>query len=578
MRYFAVLGIFVFGCHTKTSQPPRQVGRHGYVRQTSGARGVTGIAVTVTDASSGRQILVGRTDAEGRFDFAVPPGRYAFAATTATGFAFIEDVASDDEPVITLSSQCHRVSGKVTGVLVAPAVVTISRISSHVGDRFVAEVSRRGDAVACLPDGEYSAQVEGQSTSLAVPLTVPTSNSLLFKAYPTSQVENIPKGITLERADLEAFARSLVDIPILGLGEANHGTGDFFAYRGRLSLELARIGKLRSILLEADAVRMLTVDDYVMGENVDIAGAVAGLRFWITDVHEFLAFLAEVRNYNSARAPDQKVHVMGIDAQRLEPPVQHLLAHAQALGISEREAALLTRVAPDHGKAFTTMSPGDRGTLAALLNRLAAPVARSGIATEEVRASIAARSVQYQLDYLNEEGGDELRDQAMANLAAYIVDVSGANQAALWAHDDHIAREATGAAKSLGQYISERFGNSYYPIAFLSYTGSARAWDAGGKIGVIPFDLGPTPRYNVESIIMTAARFPDVAWVRLDTTTGALKQWLATPRYVREFGAAYSPGGTQKLRFFPGGIAAVVVVQNASASHPTPTGVRKVAR
>ena len=52
---------------------------------------------------------------------------------------------------------------------------------------------------------------------------------------------------------------------------------------------------------------MMTIDDYVLGADIDVAKAVSALRFWTTDVHEFLAFLANVRSYNAVAAPDVKV-------------------------------------------------------------------------------------------------------------------------------------------------------------------------------------------------------------------------------------------------------------------------------
>jgi len=477
----------------------------------------------MTDALSGRQVSVERTDATGHFSFATTPGHYAVAVTSADGFAFVEDISSDSDPVITLSSDCRRLSGRITGTLAFPAAVAISRISRYVGDRFVAYPDNRGQITACLPDGGYSAHVEGVITSLAVPVTISADTTIEFRACATSKIEQVPNNIRIDRTDLESFSHSLLDRQVLGLGEANHGTGDFFTYRGRLSLALARSGRLRSILLEADAIGMMTIDDYVMGANVDIAKAVNALRFWITDVHEFLAFLAEVRSYNAAVPQNGKVHVLGIDAQRVEPPVQFLLERRTALAISEPEAALLARIAPDHAKAFSNLVNGERETLSSMLDRLVAPSGPADLTGDRTRASIAARSVRYQLGYLSKLGTDGLRDQAMAELAAYIVTLSNSQQTVLWAHNDHVAREPTGAAKSLGQYLSERFGEAYYPIAFLSYSGNARAWDAGGKIGVIPHELGPAPPYNLEAVVMNAARSSDAAWLSLDTATGALK-------------------------------------------------------
>jgi len=85
------------------------------------------------------------------------------------------------------------------------------------------------------------------------------------------------------------------------------GPPSFYAYRGKLSLALARAGNLRAIFIEADATMMLTIDDYVMGEDVLVEKAVANLGFWITDVYDFIAVLKDIRTYNAAVPATDKI-------------------------------------------------------------------------------------------------------------------------------------------------------------------------------------------------------------------------------------------------------------------------------
>ena len=146
---------------------------------------------------------------------------------------------------------------------------------------------------------------------------------------------------------------------------------------------------------------MLAIEDYVMGVDVDVAKSVAALRFWTTDIQENLAFLAEVRAHNARSTAADRLHILGIDAQRVDPPVQFLLAHRSDLQISDREADLLTQVAPAHGAAFTKFSVDDRELLSSLLQRLVA--VNDGpmdLTSAAARASIAAWSITYQLGYL----------------------------------------------------------------------------------------------------------------------------------------------------------------------------------
>lgn len=76
---------------------------------------------------------------------------------------------------------------------------------------------------------------------------------------------------------------------------------------------------------------------------------------------------------------------------------------------------------------------------------------------------------------------------------------------------------------------------------------------------------------------MRATGLPDIAWLPLRTLPATFRGWLATPRFVREVGAAYvDPEATMMLRPMREAFDAVVVIKTGHDSTPTPTGVRKI--
>jgi erythromycin esterase-like protein len=289
-----------------------------------------------------------------------------------------------------------------------------------------------------------------------------------------------------------------------------------------------------------------------------------------------------VRRYNASATAERRIHVLGFDAQMTEPAATLLVERRDQLDLSQREADLLGQLAADHGKRFTAMGASDRRALAELLGRLGDGVRSVDPRTTQGRAAIAARSLRHQLGYLSEPNWvkqGRMRDEAMADLAAFVIERGGRGSGCLLAHNGHVARERSGGTETMGQFLAERLGDNYYPIGFFSYEGSARAWDAAGEIGVIAHQLAPTPAYNMESAIMAATGFADVAWVDIATLPAALRQWLELPRFSREFGSGYfGAQDAQALRHFPRAFEALVVVRHASASTPTPTGERRVVR
>jgi erythromycin esterase len=568
--------VFLFalwGCHGQRPAVHESPREHGVLHDASGHLAGAGIAVVLTDPNTGETFPPVYTDEAGQFAFSHPRGQYAVAATSPTQFAYAE--SAELPGTITMSADCNRVAGQATGTLSSPATLSFAQITRHIGAQFIASLDAHGHAEVCLPEAGYGATVIGPNDSLPIWIRVPDDHTVSIAGFPKAQLEAVPRGLQLHNDDVSTFARSLAEPTLIGMGEANHGTADFYPVRTKLSLELARTGSLRAILLEADAMVMLTIDDYVMGAQLDIAKAMVALDFWTTDTYEFLATLDEIRTYNAAAPPAGKVHVLGVDAQDIPLPSQFLLDHHTELAISAPETALLSQVIADKGKGFKSMNDGDRTALVALLDRLTLPAHPADLTAIPTRASIAARSLRLQLGYFSEPGVTVLRDLAMADLTQHVLALSGAKQAALWAHNGHLSRLGNEHVVSLGESLTKQFGPRYYVIAFMTYRGSARAWDHAGKIGVIPHELAPPPLYDIESVIMQATGTPPVAWIRLDQPNRAWQAWLATPRYTRQFGPAYDPADVQILRAFPAEFSAVVVLDHTTPTTPTPTGVRK---
>jgi erythromycin esterase len=539
------------------------------------------ILIEITDQKTGIRWGIAETEGVGSFNIPLQAGEYAFAITSPAGFVYLENVRSPSTGFnVNLSSSCVALEGKVRGALAPKGVVELTRYSKSIGDTFVAPVAADGTFRACLPDGEYTAIAGGSLVSKSVRFFVPATTRFEIPAYALRAVESPPPAAPIAQSSLTDLVALLRGGPrVLGFGEANHGTGDFYTQRGALSLELARTGALRYIMVEADAVRLLRIDDYVQGDPVDLSAALAAVGFWITDQKEFIAVIEKVRAFNASVPPGRRVHVLGFDAQMTEPAARLLLDAREELSLTNQQAELVTRLAPNNGKSFMEMSAADKTMLQELLGRLERvdrfdPRATSG------RAAIAARSLRHQLGYLNEpsfiaQGG--MRDEAMADLATFVIERGGPGQASLWAHALHIGRDTyAGGLKTMGSYLSAHFAADYYPLGLFTYEGSARAWDGPGKIGVIPYKLSPTPPYYIEAAIMEATRHPDIAWVDMKIIPTDLQNWLDKPRFSREFGNTwYGEESARTLRHFRSAFDALVVLKRGSSSTPTPTGERR---
>jgi erythromycin esterase len=565
----------VTSCHTPagTGMVQRAVTLSGVVTYESGAPAVGAIVSTV-EIKSGKNVGIVPTDKTGRFSEVLEAGRYAVTVSAPDSYAWIEsqNVPNSDVQVV-LKKSCNQLLGQVKGNA-SSSHMEVERLSSATGDTFIGALDRIGSFQLCLPDGQYEARLAGRALSRTVKVDLTGPSSLQLESFAAGSVRQPPQSKAEVHAGIDALLEDIIanKAMIIGLGEATHGTAEFYTSRGDLTFELIRRTGVRLLLFEFDAIASVELDRYVNGDEVDVAKAVADLGFWTTDTYEFRRFLEQLRQYNRATATD-KVHIWGIDVQNTTFPVNVLMANANELGIAQEEQALVSRMGK-RGKGVVSLSPTERSNLEALLARIATP---RGPGTHHLLNAVAARSLRIQINYWT---GDistwarKRRESGMAELAAFLAQQMGKDRAVLWAHDAHITKEPD--KRVLGYHLAEAKGG-YYAVGFYLYEGSARAWDHESKIGVIPHPIPIAPSYTVEAAIMSAAAMPETAWMPLRPLPPALASWLATPRYVREIYATFDgDDAALTLRDVPAAFDALVVLHTGHDSTPTPTGVRTV--
>ena len=113
-------------------------------------------------------------------------------------------------------------------------------------------------------------------------------------------------------ADLAPLERIWQGVRVVALGEATHGTSEFFRMKHRLTEFLVIRMGFRHFALELDERWAKPIDDYIQGDPG--RNPVAGLS-WPWGTREMAAMVDWMRQYNaSAPAPD-RVHFYGFDFQ-----------------------------------------------------------------------------------------------------------------------------------------------------------------------------------------------------------------------------------------------------------------------
>lgn len=114
--------------------------------------------------------------------------------------------------------------------------------------------------------------------------------------------------------DLVRWAQGLGAVRVVGLGEATHGSREFFTLKHRLVEHLVTAQGFTVFALEADQDRCRALDDYVTSGNGDAARGLRELGYWTWNTQEILTLLCWLRSYNATAPAGGTVHLVGVDS------------------------------------------------------------------------------------------------------------------------------------------------------------------------------------------------------------------------------------------------------------------------
>ena len=309
--------------------------------------------------------------------------------------------------------------------------------------------------------------------------------------------------------DLEPFRAMIGNARIVSLGEATHGTREFFQLKHRLiEYCVAKLG-FTVIGFEAEYGATLAVNDYVLHGKGNAVDVVSGMGFWTWDTEEVVALVEWVRAWNIAN--ERKVKFYGFDMQGSAAATQHLLAYLERVA-PELAAASATSLAPlalyHTFGAFQRLSAAvQERTFAQIKSVREAFVAertrwieRSGETEWQLARQSAVVLEQYARSRLVAEEGDfrkefAFRDRAMADNVHALLDAEGAGaKAVLWAHNGHVQRSAYFGLSNMGGFLQAAAGAEPVVIGFAFNQGSFQAMgviDGDYKLGT--HVVGPAP-------------------------------------------------------------------------------------
>jgi erythromycin esterase-like protein len=408
--------------------------------------------------------------------------------------------------------------------------------------------------------------------------------------------------------DYDELLAEIADRRVVLIGEATHGSHDFYSERARITRRLVEDHGFTVVAVEADWPDAYRVNRYVMGLSDDRSATEALADFrrfptWMwrnTDVVEFVDWM---REHNARTAdPLHMARFHGLDLYSLRTSIDAVIAYLDEIDPDEARRARERYSCFDHvgaegqaygfALAFEQAVPCESEVVAQLisLRRQAADYARRDgwLAEDELfcaeQNAVLVRDAEeyYQQMYRAEVSSWNLRDRHMAATLDALLDHfdrRGAHtKVVVWEHNSHIGdARATGMSVrgelNVGQLARQRYGeHAVALIGLTTYDGEVTAatdWGRPARRRAVRPALSESYEHLLHEVVderLAPARF----W--LPMTDQAAAAVLAEPRLERAIGVVYRPQTERASHYFPARLDrqfdVVVHIDRTSALEP----------
>jgi erythromycin esterase-like protein len=365
------------------------------------------------------------------------------------------------------------------------------------------------------------------------------------------------------------------------LGEATHGTHEFYRERAEITKRLIKEKGFTAVAVEADWPDAFRVNRYVrgLGDDKDANEALGGFqRFptWMWRNTVVLDFVEWLRQYNASLPPNAaRVGFYGLDLYSLYTSIESVLSYLNKVDPDAAKRARYRYSCFEHF-AEDTQAYGYAANygitescekevidqLVELRRRAADYASRDGrvaqdeffFAEQNARLVLNAERY-YRTMFRGRVESWNLRDGHMAEtldaLVTHLNEQGQPAKVAVWEHNSHLGdARATYMANhgelNVGQLVRQRYGSEAVLVGFTTYTGTVTAasdWD------------GPAERKRVRPALASSyeASFHEIDTAKFVLPLRDSRQVsiaLRGPRLERAIGVIYLPQTERQSHYF----------------------------
>jgi erythromycin esterase len=392
-------------------------------------------------------------------------------------------------------------------------------------------------------------------------------------------------------ADLQPLKSILKDVKVVGLGEATHGTREFFQIKHRLLEFLVVEMGFNAFALEASYAACQPINDYVLHGRGDRATVLTGQGYIPWDTEEFSEMLDWLRAYNQGVPAESKVKFYGVDLWRNEIGRAAVLAYLRQVAPGEVAAAesLFRVLATEEAKWPRRIDEESRRTLRQVLPQLQVLIdhltahedefARRSSPADLGHALRYARVMQQWIVANTAEVQVQSRSPFMAENLVYLLDQEKpGTRYVVWAHNGHVGM---GQDWRFGCRLREQYGQGYYAFGFEFNQGSFQSRT----------ELSDTVLGDLKAISLPPAPERSLPWHLSHTNIGnlvfdlrapagdpAVERWLHSPQIVHTANWVCPDGFEFNIEMnLAEEYDGIVFVERTTATRPTANALKTAA-
>jgi len=381
---------------------------------------------------------------------------------------------------------------------------------------------------------------------------------------------------TSDFSDLEGLKSILKDKRIVGLGEATHGTHEFFTFKHRMLEFLVKEMGFKTFTIEADFAGTFAMNDYVVNRNGTVLEALEEMATGVWFTKEFMDMVEWIKQYNLTQTNENKVKFYGFDMQFAFNSAPALLNGTIKLKepLSDNARKGL-QVIIDH--RYGAMDKSQLPLLNATAKELekAVVVKSSPEKTKIYQQYISAviQTIEFSIPK-HRFDKDIIRDKYMAENCEWIYNFTGESKMIVWAHNLHIAKDITKNNNlPMGYYLSQKYPNEYYAIGFGFNSGSFRAYHTEKK-KIMICTVPEVSIKNSSDYVFGQCAVPNfILDFKSAQVNPTINEFLNKNIYSRAIGAQYNPkkdenGGKVSNQKLIKMYDAIIFIDNTTAVSP----------